>query len=70
LSNFWFGIFNKLIIVKGGGGSIYSDAMSQRSKMSKFSSRGHSLNVSRHEKNPLEKIPENDEQNLSDGAVQ
>lgn len=49
------------LIRKGGGGSIYSDAMSQRSKLSKYSKRGNSLDHKRINSNALENIPEVDE---------
>jgi len=48
------------IITKGGGGSIYSDAMSMRSKMSKFSRRTHSL-ADKKDQEHLEKINEQEE---------
>lgn len=49
------------LIRKGGGGSIYSDAMSQRSKLSKYSKRGNSIDPKRSNSNALENIPEVDE---------
>lgn len=45
-------------IDKGGGGSIYSDAMSQRSRLSKYSNRGRSLGSKRDTQPKLEQIQE------------
>ena len=41
---------------KGGGGSIYSDAMSHRSRYSKYSARGKTLVTQRVKTNKLEDI--------------
>jgi len=55
--------FNKQtkVITKGGGGSIYSDVMSKRSKMSRYSKRGTSLGEKRSTQSILQNIPEGEE---------
>lgn len=57
--------FNKQnkLITKGGGGSIYSDAMRKRAKQERYSKRGSSLGSRRSIQSRLENIPEGEEIN-------